>query len=113
MGFLKGRIQGEIDVYKKNTTDLLLDANMTLSTGYETVVQNIGEVENKGLEITVNSTNVNTKLIKWSSNFNIAFNRNKVIAMNQGQEAIYSNPNWINLNELQYTNKATSLNLRP
>ncbi|MEM9856847.1 MAG: TonB-dependent receptor [Bacteroidota bacterium] len=102
-GILDGRIQGEVDYYLKRTKDLLLNADMASSTGFERVQQNIGEVENSGVEITLRSFNLDVKNFKWTTNFNIAFNRNKVINLNQGQEAIFTNPERINLgNEFSY-----------
>ncbi|MFY0605107.1 MAG: TonB-dependent receptor [Cyclobacteriaceae bacterium] len=101
-GIMKDRIQGEVDVYLKRTKDLLLNAQMAPSTGFENVVQNVGEIENKGLEIALRSTNVNSGGFKWKSDVNISFNRNKVIRLNQGDEPIYSDPNWQNIKEQQY-----------
>lgn len=102
-GILDGRIQGEVDYYVKRTKDLLLNADMASSTGFERVQQNVGEVENSGVEITLNSFNLNSKNFKWSTSFNISFNRNKVINLNQGQDAIFTNPERINLgNEFSY-----------
>lgn len=102
-GVLDGRIQGEVDYYVKRTKDLLLNADMASSTGFERVQQNVGEVENSGVEVTLRSFNVDTKNFKWSTNFNIAFNRNEVIGLNQGQDAIFTNPERINLgNEFSY-----------
>ncbi|UXX81292.1 TonB-dependent receptor [Reichenbachiella carrageenanivorans] len=105
-GFMAQRVQGSVDVYLKRTKDLLLNAEMSLSTGFDKVRQNIGEVENKGLEISLTSTNVRSGKFEWRSNFNIAFNRNKVIQLNEGQEAIYTDPEWNNgFAEYQYITK--------
>ncbi|REE01147.1 SusC/RagA family TonB-linked outer membrane protein [Marinoscillum furvescens] len=101
-GLFKERIQGEVDLYLKRTTDLLLNADMASSTGFTRVQQNVGEVENKGLEIALRSFNVTKNNFDWTTSFNIAFNRNKVINLNQGQEAIYTDPARINLGEFQY-----------
>ncbi len=105
-GFLDNRVAATIDYYKKNTTDLLLDADMALSTGYATVTQNVGEVENKGLEFSVSTVNINSRNFKWNSSFNISFNKNKTISLNSGQEALYTNPNWyFRFKEYQYITK--------
>lgn len=106
LGFIDNRITATVDYYKKNTTDLLLNADMALSTGYASVTQNVGEVENKGLEFTLNTVNVNARDFKWSSSFNISFNKNKTIGLNSGQEALYTNPNWyFRFTEHQYITK--------
>lgn len=104
-GFLNNRIQGEFDYYVKRTKDLLLNAEMASSTGFERVQQNVGEVENSGFEISVRSFNISGDKFKWNTNFNIAFNDNKVIALNQGQEAIFTDPGRVNLGEFQYITK--------
>ena len=79
VSLLKNRVQLTIDLYKKNTTDLLLNRPLVGSSGFTGVNQNIGEVENKGIEVSLNTVNINTRSITWSTNFNISFNRNKVI----------------------------------
>lgn len=80
---LKNRITGELDYYKKMTTDLLLNVNVPSTTGYSSYLKNLGSMENEGYEITLNSTNIDGAF-KWNTNFNIGFNRNKVLDI-QGQ----------------------------
>ncbi len=80
-GFFEDRINGSLDVYHKNTTDLLLAVDVPGTSGYATQLRNVGELENKGLEFVVNSTNI-TGAFSWSSSFNIAFNRNKITNLN-------------------------------
>jgi TonB-linked SusC/RagA family outer membrane protein len=86
-GFFNNRINGAIDVYDKNTKDLLLYADVPLSIGYTQVQQNIGSISNRGLEITVNSTNLSGggNRLKWTTSFNISFNKNKITALSDGQ----------------------------
>ncbi|GAB2454071.1 SusC/RagA family TonB-linked outer membrane protein [Hymenobacter qilianensis] len=76
-GFLDNRISGEIDVYQKNTDDLLLGRQLLYVNGYNTVTENVGKLENRGLEISLNTRNFD-KDFKWSTNFNISFNRNEI-----------------------------------
>ncbi|MGQ1891074.1 SusC/RagA family TonB-linked outer membrane protein [Thermophagus sp. OGC60D27] len=106
LGFLNQRISANIDYYHKKTSDLLLDAEMALHTGFDKVQQNVGEVENKGLEIVINSENIRKKNFRWSSSFNISFNKNKVLALNAGQTEILTNPDWnYGYNEYQYVTR--------
>jgi len=106
MGFLNNRISVTADLYRKNTSDLLLDADMSLSTGYSQVLQNVGEVRNQGIELSVNSVNISSKSFQWNTSFNISFNKNKTISLNSGQEALYTNPNWyFKFTEYQYITK--------
>lgn len=103
MGFFNQRVQAVVDYYKKNTSDLLLDAEMALSTGFNRVQQNIGEVENEGLEFSINTINIKNRDFTWSTSFNISFNKNRTVKLNNGQDAIYTDPNWASsYNEYQY-----------
>lgn len=72
-----GRIQLTVDAYLRKTKDLLLDAPLPHSTGYDNALQNIGNLENKGLELSLNTVNID-KAFKWNTTFNISFNQNKV-----------------------------------
>jgi len=78
VGFLKDRFQFTADVYYKKTTQMLLPAPIPAITGFYTQWQNLGRIDNKGLELTLISRNISTKDFNWESNFNISFNKNKV-----------------------------------
>lgn len=93
-GFFKNRISGNIDYYLKRTKDLLLNAQMSPSTGFTMVQQNVGEVENKGLEISIDALIVKKRNFTWKTNFNISFNRNKTIKLNSGQNQLLIDPRW-------------------
>jgi TonB-dependent starch-binding outer membrane protein SusC len=75
---LGGRVNLTTDLYYKRTSDLLLAVRLPFSSGYDFTFQNIGAVENKGIELGLNTINVDNAL-RWTTNFNIAFNRNKVL----------------------------------
>ena len=94
LAFLRDRITIVADVYRKNTVDLLLDAQMPGSTGYASMRMNIGEVRNQGLEITLTTVNIKNKSFEWVTNFNIAFNQNKVIKLAFDQESILRAVSW-------------------
>ncbi len=81
VGLLKNRISLEVDLYYRKTTDMLLNAPVPTSTGYVTIAKNVGSMENKGLEIALNTVNIQTKIINWTTTFNISFNRNKVLEL--------------------------------
>lgn len=91
LGFWDERLGVTVDWYKKVTSDLLLRASVPLSSGFGSVVKNIGKVENSGVEFTINTVNIKNKNFVWTSNFNIAFNNNKVLALNEGQVSMLSN----------------------
>jgi TonB-dependent starch-binding outer membrane protein SusC len=80
MGFAKDRVTLSADYYYKKTTDLLLDVPVPAQTGFNSVLMNTGAMLNRGFEFGVNSANL-TGLLKWNTNFNISFNRNKVLSL--------------------------------
>lgn len=71
-------LEGSIDVYKNRNENLLFAAPVAPSTGFYSYTRNIGEVSNRGLEIALTSTNLNKNSWKWSTSFNIGFNKNTV-----------------------------------
>lgn len=98
LGFLQNRIALTTDYYKKNTRDLLLFATLAPSSGYLSGYRNIGKVSNEGLEFTLNTINIRTKNFSWSTNFNISFNRNRVLQLNEGEPSYASRITWGNFN---------------
>lgn len=91
LAFLKDRIGVTIDLYDKYTTDLLLTAAIPPSTGYRSAVKNIGSVRNQGIEFTLNTTNIERPNFRWTTNFNIAFNKNRVVELAEGQTSLQTN----------------------
>ncbi|SHM50845.1 TonB-dependent receptor [Chitinophaga sp. CF418] len=81
LGLLKNRISLEADLYYRKTTDMLLDAPVPTTSGYTIISRNVGAMENKGLELGLNTVNIETKNFSWSTTFNISFNKNKVLAL--------------------------------
>ncbi|MRG45149.1 SusC/RagA family TonB-linked outer membrane protein [Chitinophaga sp. SYP-B3965] len=71
-------LSGSIDVYKKSTTDLLILRGLPIHSGFLQVMDNLGEVENKGFELSLNSANIRRNGFKWSTNLNFTLNRNKI-----------------------------------
>jgi TonB-linked SusC/RagA family outer membrane protein len=92
------RISFTTDLYLKRTKDLLLNAQLPGSFGYPSSYKNIGEVENRGLEFTLNTVNIKKKDFSWETNFNIAFNRNRVLGLTENQktlpQSVWWNWNW-------------------
>lgn len=78
------RINFTADIYYKHTTDLLITEQLPGISGYQSAVRNIGSVENKGLEFSLGTVNIKKKNFTWMSDFNISFNRNKVLNVGSG-----------------------------
>lgn len=76
---LNGLITGSIDAYKGKTTNLLVNRTLPNVVGFTEVQANLGEVANKGLEVSLSSTNINRENFRWSSSFNFSLNRNKIV----------------------------------
>ena len=81
LGLFNNRVNIEADYYYRKTTDMLLDAPVPQSTGFATYRYNVGSMENKGIELAINSVIVQTTNLTWSANFNISMNRNKVLSL--------------------------------
>lgn len=100
-GLFNNRINGEVDVYNKDTKDLLLYAEVPASLGFSSVQQNIGSINNRGVEFNINTVNFTggKGRLKWTTNFNISFNKNKITALSDGQESrlvSFASPNVTN-----------------
>lgn len=76
-GFLDRRISGSIDVYKAKTSDVLVSRALPPTTGYASVWTNIGAIDNKGIELELNTINL-TGQLGWETNFVFSLNRDKI-----------------------------------
>ena len=88
LSFFKERLNFTADIYRKTTRDLLLEASLPLTSGFYSATKNIGKVRNDGLELSLNTVNIQTKDFTWSTDFNIAFNKNEVLALSEGQNSL-------------------------
>jgi TonB-linked SusC/RagA family outer membrane protein len=82
VGFFDNRLNIVVDAYYKKTNDLLLSVKIPSTSGFTSGLKNVGEVENRGIEIAVNAVPLDG-VFTWNTGFNITFNRNKV--MNLGE----------------------------
>ena len=81
MNFLKNRIGFDLALYKNNTIDQLMPVSVSYATGYAQKWVNAGEIENKGVELSLNVTPVKTKDFKWDVRFNWSKNKNTVLSL--------------------------------
>ena len=75
---LDRRLSGSIDVYHKRTHDMIMAQRLPNFTGFSSITTNLGEVTNSGFEITLRSTNINTKDFKWNTSLGFSYNKNKI-----------------------------------
>lgn len=92
IGVLNNRISAEVDIYTRNTRDLLLNVEVPGTTGFLTQISNVGKLENKGIEFTINSDNIVTRDFRWATSINFGLNKNKISDLN-GQELGLDNVN--------------------
>lgn len=92
LGLFKNRIKAEADWYYKKTTNMLLNTPVPTSSGYSSVYKNIGSVQNTGFEFTLNTINITTKDFEWTTDFNLSFNRNKILELGEANDDIFPGP---------------------
>jgi len=80
-GLWDGRVRGSIDVYTSKTTELLLDKKLPIVTGFQSITTNIGELQNKGFELSVNTINIQNNNLSWTSQLNISYNQNEIVSL--------------------------------
>ena len=84
--FLRGRIQGSLELYETNTTDLLLSDQLPGSIGFGSVTRNVGQTRNKGIELGFTTVNVNTPGgFKWTTDFTFTKNKEEIVSLYNGK----------------------------
>ena len=78
VGLFNDRIHLTADYYNKQTTDMLINAPVPAQSGFNSQWQNLGALENKGFEFSISTVNISKPNFRWTTDFNISFNRNKV-----------------------------------
>lgn len=87
-GFFDNAITASIDVYKKETHDLLMPIPVAGRSGYSSQWQNIGRIDNQGIEFQLSSINIDKNDFRWSTDFNISHNKNEIINLGGDVEFI-------------------------
>ena len=88
LALFNNRLKFTANAYKSKTEELVLNVNIPPSSGFSTITENIGAVQNKGLELMVISDNIVKKNFTWTTNINFAMNRNKTLALGPNQTFI-------------------------
>lgn len=94
LGLFNNRITLDASYYNKKTSDLLLDAPVPHTTGFETVYKNIGSIRNQGLDLMLSTRNIDTKDFTWTTSINANFNKNKILSLGDNDEDILKNE-WV------------------
>lgn len=96
LSLFKNRVKLTVDLYRKTTKDLLLLANLPAVSGFASAYKNIGSIQNDGLEISLSTVNIKNKNLSWTTDFNISFNKSKVLALNGEESYMYNYVTWEN-----------------
>lgn len=86
--FFNNRLGVDVTWYTSKSTDLLIPLKLSNATGYEDYYTNIGSIRNRGLELSLNGTLIQTKAFTWDMRINYSSNRNEVLSLGQGLEEI-------------------------
>ena len=84
--FLNGRLGGTLDIYHTRTTDLLMSRTIPALTGYPSIMSNIGETKNFGIEMTLNTIPVQLKDFQWASDLNFAYQKDEIVELAYGKQ---------------------------
>lgn len=102
-GFLNDRITGTIDVYTMNTNDMIMSQPLQSFTGFATITTNLGQVNNSGFELSINSLNISRDNFQWETAFNFSYNDNKIVhLLGTYEDIIDSEGNVIGSKESDY-----------
>jgi len=88
---LKGRISGVVDIYKSHTSNLLMQMTIPALTGYTLTWANVGATKNKGVDMTLNTVNIETKDFNWTTSINAAWHKDEIVSLANGKSDDISN----------------------
>jgi TonB-linked SusC/RagA family outer membrane protein len=92
LGMFDSRVNLDADVYVRNTKNLLLNAPIPNSSGYSNIYKNIGKMRNKGLELTLNTVNIQSGDFRWTSTLSLSLLKNKIIELGTAGDDIFPGP---------------------
>ena len=95
-GFFDQRVSGSLDIYRENTHDLLLSRALPYTSGYSSVLENVGATQNTGIEIGITTQNLqNYHGFDWATDLSWSTNKNKIVALSSGMTADVGNLRWV------------------
>lgn len=80
-GLWNGRVRGSLDLYSSSTVDLLLNKKLPVLTGFSEITTNVGNLTNKGFDLSINTINVENNNFKWSTALNVSYNKNEIVSL--------------------------------
>jgi TonB-linked SusC/RagA family outer membrane protein len=85
-GLFNDRVTGTVDVYNTITSDLFINTNLSRTSGFSGLLRNVGEVRNRGIEVSFNTVNIEKRNFRWTTSFNFTYNQNEVLDLFQEDE---------------------------
>lgn len=85
-GLFANRISGEINLYDRLSLDLLMERKLAMPSGWGSIIDNVGSVSNKGVEVQLNTVNIDTGDFRWLTNFTFSMNENKIVDLYGAEE---------------------------
>ena len=77
-GLLKNRLSGTFEFYTIDTDDMIMNQRLPQFSGFSTITTNLGQVNNRGIELTLNSTNIKNSVLEWNTTFNFSYNKSEI-----------------------------------
>lgn len=95
LNLFKSRLNIDMDYYYKKTSDLLLNRPLPFSTGFSSVMDNIGRVDNHGIDLLVDATVIQSGPFRWESTVNLNYNKNIIKKLGENNEDILTDPSFV------------------
>ncbi|MFC2123847.1 SusC/RagA family TonB-linked outer membrane protein [Bacteroidota bacterium] len=92
-GFLADKISGSVNYFQKNTTDLLLPVPVSQTSGFDFILQNVGSLENSGIEVDINTSNIESDNFRWHTSFNFSTINNEITKLGGEDRKLISGVN--------------------
>ncbi len=88
LGFFNNRLNATVDWYYKRTNDMIMNMSLPQFSGFTSVATNIGQVDNTGIELSLNSINISNNVLDWTTNFTFSYNKNKIVHIDYQMEDV-------------------------
>jgi TonB-linked SusC/RagA family outer membrane protein len=86
-----GRVNGMLDIYTSNTSDLIMTMSLPTVSGYNSTLANVGKTKNNGFDLTLNTINIKTHNFSWATTINAAWQKNEIVELMNGKEDMVDN----------------------
>ncbi|AKQ44483.1 hypothetical protein TH63_00685 [Rufibacter radiotolerans] len=87
----RNRLSGAVDVFRKKNTDLILGRQLPTDSGFGTILENAGSAQSEGIELQLNTVNIDKGGFRWGTSFNISMQRTELLALNEGRTILNNN----------------------